>query len=746
MKWEWLGLIALLVLTVIAMRWMALARRRREKSDSDKLELAVAEQRHIPMSLHPVIDPDRCIGSLSCLSACPEGDILGVIDGRAALVNPSACIGHGMCALECPVDAIKLVFGTSERGVDLPEVDEHFQSSRPGLHIVGELSGMGLIKNAITQGLQVAAHLGSVLRGGEGAGVDVAIVGAGPAGLATALGLQKAGMSFRVLEQDTVGGTIAHYPRQKVVMTERIELPFYGKFGKSLISKEELLSSWTKAMERAGVTVESGVKVTAVAGNDGAFVVQTSKGPVEARKVVLAIGRRGSPRKLGVPGEELPKVAYRLIDPQQYEGSRVLVVGGGDAALEAAIQLAEESDAEVTLSYRSPEFGKCREANKRKFKALVENKRIRAVMGSQVKKVLPQSVHLQVADGRVGNLANDFVIACIGGELPTEFLKAVGVNIRRLFGSALGDTVSPSGTQPKAKRGSAKEQAEKKRQRRLALGLSVLGALIFAVLAVAGWDYYGLTNPERLKHPMHKLLRPAGTWGHGVGIVATLFMLSNFLYSVRKRFEILKGTGPIRGWLTFHQFVGIMSPVAIAFHATFKSNNVLATTTSVSVGVVVLTGLVGRFIFGLVPSREGRQAELDELQARWERLKERVRTLTAEVTDPLQVQAAIEQVTGPVRGGSLMHFMLGLPREAAHARRVLQRLRPVFPSRDTFEDFSEAYQRMRALRSQVGFYEKLKRLMSIWRVFHVVLAVTLVFMIAAHIAVSLYLGYFWVFR
>lgn len=746
MTWELSGLIALFVLSLLGMRWLARSRRGREEADADKLELAVAEQRHIPMSLHPVIDPDRCIGSLSCLSACPEGDILGVIDGKAALVSPSSCIGHGKCALECPVDAIKLVFGTSERGVDLPEVNEYFESSRPGVHIVGELSGMGLIRNAITQGLQVAEHLGQLLKASPNVGTDVAVIGAGPAGMATALGLQQAGVSFRLLEQDSVGGTIAHYPRQKVVMTERITLPFYGKFGKKLISKEELLASWTKALKAANVNVEGGVKVTGISGNDGAFVVETSQGPVEARKVVLAIGRRGSPRKLGAAGETLSKVAYRLIDPQQYEGTKVLVVGGGDAALEAAIALAEESDAQVTLSYRGAELGKCREANKRKFAELVQAKRIRAVMGSVVKQITEQFVVLQVADGRLGKIHNDFVIVCIGGELPTEFLKSVGVGIRRLFGTALGESTSTTQTQAVAKRGSAKDSTERRRSRRFAWTLVAVGAVLFLGMAFAGWDYYGLSSLERLKHPAHKLLKPAGPWGHGVGIVATLFMLSNFLYSARKRFELLKGWGSIRRWLTFHQFVGVMSPIAIAFHATFKSNNLLATATSVSVAVVVLTGLLGRFIYGLIPSRDGRQSELNELQARWTRLKEQAHALLANATDALQVQTALEEATAPVGNTSLAGFLITRPIEAMATRRMLRRLRPLFPSEDTFEDFGHAYRRLRTLRSQVGFYGRLKRLMQVWRIFHVVLAVALVFMIAAHIAVSLYLGYFWVFQ
>ena len=342
-------------------------RRRMARHRRTLEEIAKKGGEKIPLSLHPVIDPDICIGSLTCLKSCPEGDILGVVNGAARLIHGDHCIGHGRCAAECPVDAIKLVFGTSERGVDLPMVDQFFESSRPGVHIVGELGGMGLIKNAITQGIQVGNRLAQVTprTGGEGV-VDVAIVGAGPAGMATALALRSAGRSFRVLEQGSVGGTIAQYPRQKVVMTEAVQLPLYGKFGKKLISKEELLETWKKVLEKGKIRIDEGVKVSGIEGSDGAFTVVTSHGPVRARKVVLATGRRGTPRKLGVPGEELTKVTYNLIDPEQYQGCSVLVVGGGDSALEAAIQLAESTDAQVCISYRGDSFGRVREANRKR--------------------------------------------------------------------------------------------------------------------------------------------------------------------------------------------------------------------------------------------------------------------------------------------------------------------------------------------------------------------------------------------
>jgi thioredoxin reductase/NAD-dependent dihydropyrimidine dehydrogenase PreA subunit len=686
-----------------------------------------------------VIDPDKCIGSLSCLSVCPEGDVLGVIDGKAALINASSCIGHGKCEVECPVDAISLVFGTSERGVDLPSVDEFFQSSRPGVHIVGELGGMGLIKNAMTQGLQCAAHLGSTIQKSSSDENDVVIVGAGASGLATAMGCQKAGLRFRVLEQDSIGGTIAHYPRQKVVMTEKVELPFYGKFGNTLISKEELLESWGKAITQAGLKIETGVKVNRIDGSDGAFEVQTSAGVVKGRKVVLAVGRRGSPRLLGVKGDGLPKVAYRLVDTAQYERNRVLVVGGGDAALEAAISLADETECEVVLSYRNAELGKARDANKKRFREMVEQGRITAFMPSQIMEVTPDAVMLAHGPtNRVMRLPNDYVIACLGGELPTDFLKANKIELDRHHGA--------DGEKPKIVRGSANFDEEKEKQRRLAWALFVVGALLTAGLMWVGGEYYFLSKLDRAAHPLHKLLRPSGNWGHGVGIVATAFMMSNFLYSVRKRWERFKGAGRINRWLTFHQFVGVMSPVAITFHAAFQSNNVLATATAASVAVVVATGLLGRFIYGLVPSDHGRSQGLGEVKVRRERLVHRVERIGVLSTqDSPELDAFIEGVVKPPTGRTLFALFTSMPMAGLRRRRNLAHFKSGFAHHD-FVDFADGITRLSRLNIQVEFFGSLKRLLSAWRLFHVVLALLLVVMITAHIGLSLYLGYKWVFQ
>lgn len=567
-------------------------RRRRGREDAATLAETRALGRDVPRSLHPVIDPDRCIGSLACVASCPEGDVLGMVGGHGALVHAGACIGHGRCAAECPVEAITLVFGTARRGVDLPELSPEFETSRPGVHVVGELGGMGLVRNAMRQGLEVAEHLADVLPGlgpaPDGA-VDVAIVGAGPAGIATALGARQAGLSFRLLEQETFGGSIAHYPRRKVVMTEPVTLPYGGRLGKRRISREELLEAVTRFVSHAGIAVEDGVRVTGLEGGDGDFSVLTERGPVRARKVVLAVGRRGTPRKLGVPGEELSKVVYRLGEPEQYAGRRVLVVGAGDTGVEAAVQLVEEGGcAEVALAFRRPAITGAREANRARAEALGAAGGLRLLASTEVVAIGEGDVRLRGPEGE-RSLPNDDVVVCAGGELPLDLLGRAGVSLRRFHGEApAAGAGAPRGSAP--------------RERLLLALLFAVGAALVAFLAWSGRAYYPLDRLERLRSPLHAALKPAGPVGHGIGIGATIFLLSNFLYAARKRLVPLGGAGRIRTWLHFHVFVGFMAPPVIAFHAAFQSRNLLATGTAIALSVVVATGLVGRWVYGVVHS------------------------------------------------------------------------------------------------------------------------------------------------
>jgi thioredoxin reductase/NAD-dependent dihydropyrimidine dehydrogenase PreA subunit len=387
-----------------------------------------------PASLHPVIDYARCLGCGTCVKACPEKSVLGLISNRAHLITPSSCIGHGACKTACPTQAITLVFGTATRGVDIPQVGSDFQTNIPGIYIAGELGGMGLIRNAIEQGRQAVEALARNGRKGPAGQLDVLIIGAGPAGISAAMAAKASNLSYRVLEQDTVGGTIAHYPRGKVVMTAPARLPIVGEFRFAETSKENLMSFWSGVVEQAGLDIRTGARVEGIDVRDGGFDVHADK-LYRASNVLLAIGRRGTPRKLGVPGEEHSKVVYRLQDPEQYRGRKILVVGGGDSALEAAVSLSEEPETEVTLSYRGTAFNRVKVKNREQVAAARDSGRLRVELGSQVRQISADAVLLDRADGET-RLANDAVIVCAGGILPSAFLESVGIAVETRYGTA----------------------------------------------------------------------------------------------------------------------------------------------------------------------------------------------------------------------------------------------------------------------------------------------------------------------
>lgn len=384
-----------------------------------------------PQAQHPLIDTLYCIGCASCTTVCPEGDVLAMVGGKAAIVNGYKCIGHGLCEEACPVGAITMVTAPPGMGADMPFLTPDHETSIPNLFIAGELGGLALIKNAINQGRDCVDTITQRFAGGgeRVPGVyDMLIVGTGPAGISAALRAAENKLNYLAVEQDeTVGGTVSKYPRQKLVMTSPVQFPTYGKFKKTELSKEDLIAFWNKVMQRVDFNVRTGEKVQDIKkGDDDVFTVVTTKDQHRARAVVLALGKTGSPRKLGVKGEELAKVMYRLIEADHYTNKRIVVVGGGDSAIEAAMGLAHQAGNEVTLSYRKECFTRIKERNSRRIQECMRTGKIKVVFNSAPVEFTEDAVLLE-ANGEVESIPNDFVWIFAGGDPPTAFLKKIGI-------------------------------------------------------------------------------------------------------------------------------------------------------------------------------------------------------------------------------------------------------------------------------------------------------------------------------
>lgn len=382
-----------------------------------------------PRSQHPHIDNAQCIGCGTCTTVCPEGDVLGMIGGKAAIVNGYKCIGHSLCADACPVGAITMVMASPSMGADMPRITPEYETTIPNLFIIGELGGLALIKNAVNQGRAcidtITARLGTATK--YATIYDVLIVGAGPAGISASLRAIEQKLNYVTLEQDEIGGTVAKYPRQKLVMTSPVEFPMYGKFNKTELSKENLLAFWDMVLNRADFNVRTGEKVESIGrAPNGIFTIKTANNEYQAAVVILALGRTGTPRKLGVKGEELSKVMYRLIEADHYVNKKILVVGGGDSAVEAAMGLASQSGNQVTVSYRQPQFSRIKDRNSKRIEESIRSGKVTVLFESNPVEFKPESVVLDVK-GEKCELPNDYVWIFAGGTPPYDFLKKIGV-------------------------------------------------------------------------------------------------------------------------------------------------------------------------------------------------------------------------------------------------------------------------------------------------------------------------------
>ncbi len=414
-------------------------RKKNKKTIETVKKVAIAKEEGLfePVSLYPSIDLNSCIGSGACITACPEKDILGIVNGIATVINTSNCIGHGACFHACPVEAISLKIGTEKRGVDLPHVSEDYETNIKGMYIAGELGGMGLIKNSVEQGQQAMQNIAKNKKPSKENVLDVVIIGAGPAGISATLAAKELGLSSITLEQDSLGGTVYTFPRSKIVMTAPMNLPLYGKAKLYNTSKDELLQLWKKVISEHDLEILEHTKVEGIKPIENeTFRITTNTGnEYICNQVLLSIGRRGTPRKLGVPGEDTQKVAYRLLEPEQISNKKIIVVGGGDSAIESALLLKDGN--EVILSYRKDKFSRLKPKNRENIEEAIANNSIKVVYNSNLVSINDKSVLINTENDEAMEIKNDLVFIFAGGELPTSFLQNAGIKVSKRFGHTM---------------------------------------------------------------------------------------------------------------------------------------------------------------------------------------------------------------------------------------------------------------------------------------------------------------------
>jgi thioredoxin reductase len=723
---------------VAASRRAELARMESTLRERDRAVAAGDERERLR---HPVIDLTRCLGCATCVSACPEDGVLELVHGQALVVRGARCQGIAACARECPVGAITVTLADLRERTDVPVVAESCEAADvPGLFLAGEVTAHALIRTAIEHGTAVAAEVSRrvVDLPTDSDALDLVIVGAGPAGLACALEAQRRGLAFVVLEAErAIGGTVAKYPRRKLVVTRPIELPLVGRLKRTEWSKEELIELWEDVVREHAPPLMLGVRLEGLErGPDGAFTVHTRPGDgpasasddlaLRARHVCLALGRRGTPNRLGVPGEDLPKVATSLLDAASYTGRRVLVVGGGDSAVEAALALAEQPRNRVTLSYRRPELFRITAANHGRLARALEAGRVETLMPSTVLRVTPDAVDLE-AGGATVTLPNDEVFVLAGGTPPTGLLRAAGVSF---------DHARRPGPRAALEQGTGLQRA-------LAIGLGVS----LVALAWAFWhrDYYALALEERPVHDRHRFLRPGEGAGLWLGITATVLIAANLVYLLRRSPRVAWfRLGSLERWMTSHVATGVLAFLCAALHAAMAPGDSAGGHAFWALAVLMVTGGVGRYFYSYVPREaNGRELELDGVQRRlvrladeWDqgqkRFRATARDLVARLVDEERWSSSFlgrvrAMITGRRRLRQLLRDLRAMGRADGLAELQI-------------EETLRLARRAHAAAVAAAHYEDLRAVAGAWRYLHRWVALLMVVLLAVHVGYALLYG------
>ncbi|QDV05258.1 Ferredoxin--NADP reductase [Planctomycetes bacterium Poly30] len=726
------------LLVVLAASWARRLERSRMVKTVEEREEARQRGSHEARLQHPHIDLTRCMGCGLCVAACPEQGVLDVLHGQARVVHGSRCVGHSRCADECPVDAIAVTLSGVEERTDLPAIEVDFEAiGSPGLFLAGEVTGFALVRTAIAQGMAVARE---VARRREETGraaearpaaedmLDLLIVGAGPAGIACSLAALESGLRHVVIEQDQFGGTVAHYPRQKLVMTQPVELPLHGKLTQTTYTKEELIDLWHEIATQHALPVVTGERLDGIERReDGAFLVRTSEGFRVTRHVCLALGRRGSPRKLDVPGEDLTKVTYSLLDARAFEGRHVLVVGGGDSAIEAALGLGAQKDTTVTLSYRRTSFFRIKAKNEARILEAFHNGSVRAELGSNVRRIGDDRVELETDQGVI-EIPNDHVFVLAGGIPPFKMLEECGVSF---------DPAMRLPVEEPTERGSGLIKA---------LFVAFLLAMVTLAWSLLHGDYYDAPAHLRSSIDGHELLRPARNVGLACGIAAALAVVLNLLYLLRRGKRAWIRFGSLRGWMSLHVATGVSGFLLAVVHGGFLVRDTAGGHAILAMGVLIATGAMGRYLYSFVPrAANGRELALEEIQSRlaglegeWDadhpeyrhRVRGEVARLVAEGHWSRSLwRRVLATLTAQRR---LKHTLHGLRLEGEGMGVPLERINDVLGLAQ------------RAHRTALGAarYEELRGMLSSWRYIHRWAALLFVLVLGVHIVTAVRYAHF----